>query len=123
MGKVIGQDKGLSYRWGSRRLRRLFPGLGDVEFEAAWHGRIAMTPDHLPRIYRLAEGLYSPIGYNGRGIAPGTVFGKALAELLAGGAETALPLAVTDLRPAPRRAVMSKLYQMAFTANQVIKSI
>ena len=123
MGKVIGQDKGLSYRWASRRLRRLFPGLGDVEFEAAWHGRIAMTPDHLPRIYRLAEGLYTPIGYNGRGIAPGTVFGKALAELLAGGAETALPLAVTDLRPAPRRAVMSKLYQMAFTANQVIKSI
>ncbi len=123
MGKVIGRDKGLSHRWASRRLRRLFPRLGDVEFEAAWHGRIAMTPDHLPRIYRLADGLYTPIGYNGRGIAPGTVFGRAMAELLAGGAETALPLPVTDLRPAPRRAVMSKLYQVAFTANQLIKSL
>ncbi len=39
-----------------------------------------MTPDHLPRIYRLDEGLYTPIGYNGRGITPGTIFGKAMAE-------------------------------------------
>jgi L-pipecolate oxidase len=122
MGKVIGETRGLSRRWAAQRLRQLFPNLGEVEFEAAWHGRIAMTPDHLPRIHRLAEGLYTPVGYNGRGIAPGTVFGRAMAELLAGGDESGLPLPVTDLRPAPGRTVQSRLYQLAFTANQFIKS-
>jgi glycine/D-amino acid oxidase-like deaminating enzyme len=67
---------------GPRKLARLFPSLGTVEFEKGWHGQIAMNRDHMPRIHRLADGLYTPIGYNGRGIAPGTVFGKAMADLL-----------------------------------------
>ncbi len=122
MGKVIGGETGLSRRWAARSLRRLFPDLGEVEFESAWHGQIAMTPDHLPRIHRLAEGLYTPIGYNGRGITPGTIFGKAMAELLTGGNEEDLPLPITDVKPAPRGALMSRLYQAAFTANQLVKS-
>ena len=68
MGGVFGGNNGLSVRWAARMLRRLFPDIGNVEFDAAWHGKIAMTPDRLLRIYRLADGLYTPIGYNGRGI-------------------------------------------------------
>ena len=82
MGRVIGGENGLSRRWALRNLRRLFPDLGPVEIETSWHGQIAMTPDHLPRIHRLAENLYTPIGYNGRGITPGTIFGKAMARLI-----------------------------------------
>lgn len=123
MGTVIGGMKGLSRRWAARSLRRLFPDLGAVEFEHCWHGQIAMTPDHLPRIHRLAEGLYTPIGYNGRGITPGTIFGKAMAELLAGGKEEDLPLPISDPKPVTTAPVMSRLYQMAFTANQCLKSI
>ena len=123
MGKVVGGNDGLSRRWAARTLRRLFPQLGDVAFEASWHGQIAMTPDHLPRIHRLEEGLYTPIGYNGRGITPGTTFGKAMAELLAGGAEEDLPLPITDPKTVPTAPVMSRLYQMAFTANQLWKSV
>ena len=123
MGQVIGGTGGLSRRWASRTLRRLFPGLGDVTFESSWHGQIAMTSDHLPRIHRLADGLYTPIGYNGRGIAPGTVFGKAMAELLAGGDERDLPLAITDVKRIPAAPVMSHLYRIAFTANQLWKSL
>ena len=119
MGKVVGGNGGLSQRWASRKLARLLPELGDVEFEASWHGQLAMTPDHLPRIHRLAEGLYTPIGYNGRGIAPGTVFGKAMADLLAGGKEEDLPLPVTGLRTISSARLTSRIYQMAFTANQV----
>ena len=96
MGRVIGGDNGLSQKWAVRRLKRLFPQLGDVEFESSWHGRIAMTPDHLPRIHRLAPNLYTPIGYNGRGIAPGTMFGKAMGDLLTGGSEDELPLPISD---------------------------
>ena len=123
MGKLIGGPNGLSRRWAARTLRRLFPDLGDVEFEESWHGSIALTPDHLPRIHRLDEGLYTPIGYNGRGITPGTMFGKAMAELLSGGQEADLPIPITDMKPARARVLMSQLYQAAFTANQLARSV
>ncbi|MGI9418920.1 MAG: NAD(P)/FAD-dependent oxidoreductase [Geminicoccaceae bacterium] len=123
MGKVIGGLKGLSRRWAARRLERLFPQLGAMEFEKSWHGQIAMTPDHLPRIHRLADGLYTPIGYNGRGIAPGTIFGRAMAELLAGGGEGDLPLPISDVRTVPSAPIMSRFYQMTFAVNQFWKSL
>lgn len=119
MGKAMGA---LSRRFARRRLERMFPQLGPVAFEEAWFGQIAMTPDHLPRIHRLAEGLYTPIGYNGRGIAPGTIFGRAMAELLAGGGEADLPLPVTSMAPVASAPVMSRFYQMVFAANQLWKS-
>ncbi len=122
MGSVMGGRNGLSRRWAARRIRRLFPGLGAVEIETAWHGSIAMTPDHLPRIYRLADGLYTPIGYNGRGITPGTIFGKAMAELLSGGREDDLPLPVSEPRRAASAPVMSQIYRAVFAANQVVGS-
>ena len=122
MGAVIGGEKGLSERWAARKLKRLFPGLGPVEFEKSWHGQIAMTGDHLPRIHRLDAGLYTPIGYNGRGIAPGTVFGKAMAELIAGGREADLPMPVTGVKPEAMRGLKTGFYRAAFSANQVLKS-
>lgn len=119
MGRVMGG--GLSHRWASRMLRRIFPHLGPVEIETAWHGQIAMTSDHLPRIHRLAEGLYTPIGYNGRGIGPGTMFGKAMAMLVAGDDESALPMPITNMKSAGAAPVMSRAYDLAFSTNQFIK--
>ena len=124
MGKVIGtQDKGLSHRWATKQIKRIFPELGEIEFEEAWHGQIAMTPDHLPRIYELDENLFTPIGYNGRGITTGTIFGKAMSELLTGMDRQDLPLPITELKTVPSAPVMSRIYQTAFTANQILKSI
>ena len=123
MGRVIGGGDGVSRRWARRRLQRIFPALGPLRFETAWYGRIALTPDHLPRIHRLAEGLYTPIGYNGRGIAPGTVFGKAMAELLSGGSEEDLPLPVTEPARDGLAAVRSRLYGAAFAASQIARAV
>jgi glycine/D-amino acid oxidase-like deaminating enzyme len=122
MGRIIGGDKGLSRRWARQRIRTIFPALADIEFEKFWHGQIAMTPDHLPRIFRLADDLYTPIGYNGRGITPGTMFGKAMADLLAGGDEDDLPLPVTNASPVGSTGIRSTLYDAAFTANQIKKA-
>lgn len=118
MGSVLGA---LSRRWAARQLRRMFPGLGSVRFDAAWHGTIAMTRDHLPRILRLAPGVYAPVGYNGRGIGPGTVFGRTLAELAAGADESCLPLPVSDPRPVPLRTARTGFYHTAFAANQLLR--
>jgi glycine/D-amino acid oxidase-like deaminating enzyme len=79
--------------WAIRAARRVFPQLGEVAFETAWWGRIGMTADHLPRFHRLADGVVAISGYNGRGIAPGTVFGRVLADHVLGRiAEADLPL-------------------------------
>ena len=123
MGRVLGGANGLSRRWAARRLGRVFPALGEIRFETAWHGQIALTPDHLPRIHRLADGLYTPIGYNGRGIAPGTVFGKAMAELLAGGREEDLPLPVTEPARDALAPVKRHFFRAAFAANQLARAI
>jgi len=124
MGKVIGsKDRGLSNRWARKQIARIFPKLGPVEFEEAWHGQIAMTPDHLPRIHQLETNLFTPIGYNGRGITTGTMFGETLAGLLTGMDPADLPLPMSEVSTVPSAPIMSRLYQSAFTTKQVLKAI
>ncbi|MEX0280720.1 MAG: NAD(P)/FAD-dependent oxidoreductase [Arenibacterium sp.] len=124
MGTVMGTvGRGLSQRWAQKQLTRLFPDLGPVTFEDAWHGQIAMTPDHLPRIHQLDDGLYTAIGYNGRGITTGTLFGEAIAGLLTGSDPADLPLPLTNAAAVRSAPIMSRLYQTAFTANQILKAI
>ena len=82
--------------WARRKIAALFPALGDAELEHAWSGRIAMTGDHLPKIVRLGERALSVFGFSGRGIAPGTVFGKAMADYLVSGDPAVLPVAPID---------------------------
>lgn len=77
--------------WAVRKIATLFPALSGIELEHAWFGRLSMTGDHLPKIVKLGERALSIFGYSGRGIAPGTVFGKAAAAYLMTGDESALP--------------------------------
>ena len=124
MGNVMGnQSGGVSHRWAQKKLAHLFPKLGWIDFDEAWQGQIAMTPDHLPHIHKLADNLYSPIGYNGRGITTGTVFGQALADLLTGDSEKKLPVPLLTMRRVGSAPVMSCFYKIAFAANQIIKSL
>lgn len=113
MGPLHGDAaSGASRTWAARRIREWFPKMGNVSFDHAWDGRIAMTPDHLPRILRLDEGLFCPVGYNGRGITTGTVFGRALAEMLAGQGD-ALPLPLTDPEPIRFRRLRGQAIDLA----------
>lgn len=98
--------------WAKRALKRLFPQLGDVDFECEWYGQIGMTDNALPRFHRFARNVVGFCGYNGRGIAPGTVFGKTLASLVAGDmSESDLPLPVTDPRQQSLRALKEAYYE------------
>src|SRR5690606_2864969 len=81
VGALRGPGTGIHRAWAQRALAKLFPALGNIAFEAEWYGKIGMTTDSLPRFHRLAENVVGFSGYNGRGIAPGTVFGRTLAEL------------------------------------------
>ena len=124
MGRVHGDTtRGLSQRWAQRELARMFPALGPVRFEEAWDGQIAMTPDHLPRVHELAPSLYTPIGYNGRGITTGTIFGQAIAGLLTGRNAAALPLPITSVAPVASAPMMRRVYALGFAAQQFLRSL
>jgi glycine/D-amino acid oxidase-like deaminating enzyme len=81
--------------WARRALRKIFPSLGTLRFEHAWCGDIGMTGDRVPVLHELAPGMLSVGGYNGRGIAPGTAFGRLLADYLTGALQASeMPLPV-----------------------------
>ncbi|NLS05738.1 FAD-binding oxidoreductase [Rhizobium sp. P32RR-XVIII] len=98
--------------WAKRSLKKLFPQIGDVEFEYEWYGKIGMTDNALPRFHKFAPNVVGFSGYNGRGIAPGTVFGRTLAEHILGKiGEADLPLPLTDPREPGFRALKEMWYE------------
>ncbi|WP_029011289.1 NAD(P)/FAD-dependent oxidoreductase [Azospirillum halopraeferens] len=113
VGALRGGGRAIHEGWGRRALARLFPALRGTVFETQWYGWIGMTANHLPRFHRLARRVVGFSGYNGRGIAPGTVFGRCLAQHLSGSLpDSALPLPVTDPQPARWRAAREAWYEV-----------
>ncbi|MBB3936737.1 NAD(P)/FAD-dependent oxidoreductase [Aureimonas phyllosphaerae] len=113
VGALRGGGQMVHRDWGRRALARLFPQIAGIDFEYQWYGQIGMTENSLPRFHRLGRDVVAFSGYNGRGIAPGTVFGRCLARLLLGEiGEADLPLPVTDPLPAPRRALREAYYEV-----------
>jgi L-pipecolate oxidase len=112
-GALRGTGAAVHRSWARRALKKLFPQIGDVRFEAEWYGLIGMTDDHLPRFHKLAENVFGFSGYNGRGIAPGTTFGRLLALYALGQLdEKDLPLpASTPIKPNFRSA-RTALYEV-----------
>lgn len=84
-----------------REAVRVFPQLAGVKWGYQWGGRIAVTEDHLPHLHEPAPGLLVGFGYNGRGVAMGTVMGRVLAELALGKDPADLPFPITPVRSYP----------------------
>lgn len=117
IGALRGMGAGIHAAWARRAIRRLFPQIGEFSFEYGWYGSIGMTRSHLPLFHRLAHQVLSVSGYNGRGIAAGTVFGKLLAQLIVGEIpERDIPLPVTTPSPAPFRLLQSLYYEIGAQA-------
>ena len=77
----------------------LYPQLREQPIEFYWSGKVAMTQDHLPHLHELAPGVWTGLGFNGRGIGMGTLFGGLLARLAAGEASSELAFPVVPLVP------------------------
>ena len=90
------------------RLRRMAPDLPPLRCDYAWTGMIAGTGDFLPRVWEVGQGLFAPVGCNGRGIALTTALGQALGRYLLDRRDELLPVRPTSPRPwrlhAPMRA-------------------
>ena len=106
--------------WARRKLRALFPEAGDQPFEHAWFGKIAMTGDHLPKILRIGPNGYAVFGYSGRGIGPGTVFGRAVAEAFTGAGEDAFPVEARDAHTERFTGLKRRFYALGATLAHAI---
>ncbi|MGE0719510.1 MAG: NAD(P)/FAD-dependent oxidoreductase [Alphaproteobacteria bacterium] len=84
-----------------RTAGRRYPMLGEVDWRHAWCGRIDMTLDEMPHLHRPAPGVWTALGYNGRGIALATSMGAVLAGKLAGGGDPALDFPDTPFSTVP----------------------
>ncbi len=70
----------------AERLKRLWPQIGDVQFDYVWNGYVGMTTDFLPRMHKLGPNAYGWTGCNGRGVALSVALGD---EFVEGGARRA----------------------------------
>lgn len=112
VGALRGTGAAIHKAWARRSLNRLFPQLGEVEFEAEWYGKIGMTDNALPRFHRFGTNVIGFSGYNGRGISPGSTFGKVLAHHILGDiAEANLPLPLTTVKEASFRPMKEAYYE------------
>jgi glycine/D-amino acid oxidase-like deaminating enzyme len=112
VGALRGTGRSIHGNWGRRALARLFPALAGVDFVHEWYGSIGMTANALPRFHRLGRNMISFSGYNGRGIAPGTTFGREMARLILGEiGERDLPLPIEPVAPVALRAVRECWYE------------
>lgn len=121
IGALAGIEAGVHAAYARRALARLFPELPPAPFEAGWFGTIGMTDDALPRFRRLARNVVSISGYNGRGIGPGTVFGRLLADLVLGRIRPEeVPLPERDVTVPRWRAAKAAFYAAGSAAAHLV---
>ena len=82
-----------------------------------------MTRDHIPKIVNFEENALSCFGYSGRGIAPGTLFGKTCASALLSENLSILPVPVLTKYKEHFTREKTTFYEIAAVANNSIKSM
>ena len=67
-----------------RSFAARFPMLPRVDFEHTWSGVMGITLNRAHAFGKLADNVFAAAGYNGVGVAMGTICGKLLADLAVG---------------------------------------
>ena len=122
IGRLDPGRRGIHASWMRRKTRQMFPQLGSISFEHGWYGTIGTTGDHLPRISQPEEGVIAVYGYNGRGIGPGTVFGRVLADYVLSDGSGELPLPLTPMTPEPMRWLRALGIEAGVRAHHFVSS-
>ncbi len=94
-------------------LKTVFPQIANIPIERKWAGRIAVTPEMMPRIHEPAPGILAGLGFSGRGIAMTSVMGRALSGKLLGGNEHDLPFPIQPIKPIPLHGLTRRLIPLA----------
>ncbi|MBC5767889.1 NAD(P)/FAD-dependent oxidoreductase [Ramlibacter albus] len=109
------------------RLRRdmvaIFPQLASVAVRHQWFGLVAMTLDTLPHVGSLDARVHYGMGYNGRGVALSALFGRLLANRVAGHAPAVGPMSSGRFEPIPFHALRVPAKQVAITWKQLVDAL
>jgi glycine/D-amino acid oxidase-like deaminating enzyme len=90
----------------AERLQRLWPQIGEVNFDYVWNGYVGMTTDFMPRIHRLGPDAYGWTGCNGRAVALTMPLGRELARAVQGVPDKELALPFTEPVSIPAHGFM-----------------
>ncbi|MEM9330406.1 MAG: FAD-binding oxidoreductase [Pseudomonadota bacterium] len=112
-----------NFSFGVSRLHEIFPEVADTPLQHMWTGRVALTLDHVPHIHKLAEGLYSGLGFNGRGVAMATMFGKVLAGHCTDQPDVESFLPVTPVPKVPLSRFRSQGITIALTWKRLMDTL
>jgi len=66
------------------RMLESFPQLGDTALEHAWGGHIGITVERMPHIGRLGPSSFFAHGFSGQGVVLSAMYGRLMAEAIAG---------------------------------------
>jgi len=72
-----------------RRLTSRYPVLEGLKWEHHWSGTVGISARQRPAIFELDEGVWSLVGYCGRGVPTSAALGRAFAQTLVNRAEGA----------------------------------
>jgi gamma-glutamylputrescine oxidase len=83
-------DSAVHFRELERELRRIYPKLAGVNFEAGWDGTVDWSLDESPAVGRTGRhnNIFYGLGYSGHGVNLTSIFGRIIADLCAGRAES-----------------------------------
>lgn len=96
-GRLQGNHRSIRENWMMRNRDRLFPQTKGLRWAYAWSGQVGVTSTKILRVQLLGPGVFAPAGYNGRGIAPGTVMGQQLAQTIVSGNRDDFPFPIETL--------------------------
>ncbi len=71
-----------SYAAVESRIRELYPHIMKPEIEFRWCGKVCLTLDGVPHVHALSPGIFTALGYNGRGVGMASLVGKWLAAMV-----------------------------------------
>ena len=90
------------------RLQRLWPQLGEVQFDYVWSGQIGMTLDYFPHLHRLGPDAVGWAGCNGRAVALSVALGREFVRVVQGVPDNELALPFTAPTPVPLHGLVRK---------------
>lgn len=105
----------------AERLARLWPQIGDVEFDHVWSGYVGMTPDNIlrpevpgfPRVHRIGPDGLAWTGCNGRGVALSIALGREIGKALTGTPLAELPLPISAPTPRALQPILRRVAPFA----------
>lgn len=119
-GRLRGLQRAIRENWMARSRDRLFPQARGSAWGYRWSGQIGVTASKILRVQLLAPGVFAPSGYNGRGIGPGTVIGKHLADTIVSGNRDDFPFPIEALYREKWSKVRAAYYNYGTLALQLL---